>query len=440
MSNQEYSQYLFFPNILLFFTIFLLLFLFFIAWFKNNLYSWLDPLLLAILFSSAGVSTVIFLYVLGEIKVNYLLQTVLSQLMLMLGYKILSRRETSYLNKQVKHSTYEQLNTGYPRAFLASSFLFIVAQASTYFLLGIPLLMANRLMIYQEGGFGVLGRIIDATFVISFYTFLDMKVRFKVRGLFKAYGYIYLLFLIISLVLNGSKAGILNLVFIIGIFCYLNKLKFNISLISIYSKFARRLLIFAFISMFIILMVNYGIFSDQNYNRIIDLLGVIFLRIFNSGDIYVLSYPNDALFKIPAEHNGIISLFKDLLATFRIISTNEIPPSLGNIAFNIYSTTEIGGANARQSLFGYYYFGFMGSLLFSFFLGLTMSFFRHVLPRTKKATPLAMGVLCYFILNFSFLDIDPSYQFSKLTNFLIVTPLIILLMGVMPNIRGQKNV
>lgn len=113
-------------------------------------------------------------------------------------------------------------------------------------------------------------------------------------------------------------------------------------------------------------MVNYGIFSDQNYNRIIDLLGVIF-EIFNSGDIYVLSYPNDALFKIPAEHNGIISLFKDLLATFRIISTNEIPPSLGNIAFNIYSTTEIGGANARQSLFGYYYFGFMGSLLFSFF-------------------------------------------------------------------------
>nr|QKQ37165.1 hypothetical protein HPE44_22495 [Escherichia coli] len=81
----------------------------------------------------------------------------------------------------------------------------------------------------------------------------------------------------------------------------------------------------------------------------------------------MLSYPNDALFKIPAEHNGIISLFKDLLATFRIISTNEIPPSLGNIAFNIYSTTEIGGANARQSLFGYYYFGFMGSLLFSFF-------------------------------------------------------------------------
>ncbi|MCV5466752.1 hypothetical protein OFM95_29785, partial [Escherichia coli] len=87
-----------------------------------------------------------------------------------------------------KHSTYEQLNTAYPRAFLASSFLFIVAQASTYFLLGIPLLMANRLMIYQESGFGVLGRITDATFIISFYTFLDMKVRFKVRGLFKAYG------------------------------------------------------------------------------------------------------------------------------------------------------------------------------------------------------------------------------------------------------------
>lgn len=109
------------------------------------------------------------------------------------------------------------------------------------------------------------------------------------------------------------------------------------------------------------------------------------MRIFNSGDIYVLSYPNDALFKIPAEHNGIISLFKDLLATFRIISTNEIPPSLGNIAFNIYSTTEIGGANARQSLFGYYYFGFMITFVF-IFLGLTMSFLGMFFLELKSYT------------------------------------------------------
>lgn len=427
MSNQDYADYLFLPNALTFFSIFTLVFIFFVFWFRRNIYSWLDPFLLAILYSATGLTTVIFLFVTNNISDNYFIQTLLSQFMLMIGYKALSRNERGLSRKDEIVISVPRSSGSLTTVFVVSSIFFIFAQLCTYILLGIPLLMENRLMVYQSGGYGVLGRIIDVTIVISFYTFMDMKLRYRSKRLGNIYGYLYIIFLIVSLILNGSKSGILNLVFIVGIFCYINKLKFNISLVQKYSKISKRLFIAAILSMLIILMTNYGVFSDGNYSRIYDLVGVIFMRVFNSGDIYVLSYPNDALFNIQNNFNGFVALFKDMLATFRLIATEEMPPPLGNVAFNIYSNTAIGGANARQSLFGYYYFGFSGSLLFSFILGMIMSFFRHVLPRMKKPTPLSMAVVCYFILNYSFLDIDPSYQFSKITNFLIVLPLILLL-------------
>lgn len=440
MSNQDYAELLFFPNISIYFFIFVIITACYLITFKNNIYSWLDPFLLGILFSSAGLTTVFFLYSMGKINDNYFLQTLLSQLMLMIGYKTLSRNEKTL--KQSGGGTYSspKIEGAMPAVFVITSLLFILAQSSTYIVLGIPLLMDNRLMIYQSGGFGIFGRIVDVTFVISFYTFLDMKLRFKIKRSRELYSYLYILFLIASLVLNGSKSGILNLVFIVGVFCYINNLKFGLQLLNKYSKVSKKLLLIAIVAMFIILMANYGVFSDGNYSRIFDLFGVIFLRIFNSGDIYVLSYPHDALFNITNHYNGFVALFKDILATFRFITPAEMPPPLGNVAFNIYSDTEIGGANARQSLFGYYYFGFFGSLIFSFFIGMIMSFVRHVLPRMKKATPFSMGVICYFILNYSFLDIDPSYQFSKITNFLIVVPTIIFIMFFITKRNSRSNV
>ncbi|UCQ10402.1 O-antigen polymerase [Edwardsiella tarda] len=439
MTNQDYAIHLLYPNIFTFFIIFIFVFLFFYAWFHKNIYSLFDPFLLAIIFSAAGLSTVIFLYVEGEIKDNYIIQTLLSQLMLMLGYKLLSRNERYCYDAGSNPNIIRKKTTALTTCFFVTSILFLLSQSLTYILLGIPLFLDSRLMIYQSGGFGILGRIVDVTFVISFYTFIDMKLRYENMGFSKFYGVVYFLFLIVSLFLNGSKSGVLNLVFIIGIFCHLNRLKFNINLYDKYSKFIITMFVVSVLAMFLILMFNYGVFSGGDYNRIFDLVGVIFLRIFNSGDIYVLGYPNDAMFSIVNTHNGFIALFKDFLATFRIIQDEQIPPSLGNIIFNLYHSTGIGGANARQSAFGYYYYGFIGSLLFSFSIGLLMSFVRHTLPRVKSS-PLFLAFTCYFILNYSFFDVDPSYQLSKITNFTIVFFIVIVLYFLMPRREGRSNV
>ncbi|HBL8959203.1 TPA: hypothetical protein LTW88_001940, partial [Enterobacter hormaechei] len=164
MSNQDYAELLFFPNISIYFFIFVIITACYLITFKNNIYSWLDPFLLGILFSSAGLTTVFFLYSMGQINDNYFLQTLLSQLMLMIGYKTLSRNEKTL--KQSGGGTYSspKIEGAMPAVFVITSLLFILAQSSTYIVLGIPLLMDNRLMIYQSGGFGIFGRIVDVTF------------------------------------------------------------------------------------------------------------------------------------------------------------------------------------------------------------------------------------------------------------------------------------
>ncbi|MFQ1970828.1 hypothetical protein ACK344_14755 [Aeromonas veronii] len=358
----------------------------------------------------------------------------------MIGYLTFIKNESHFDRiKLVNAKASTRFNSNPGAVFLVSALLFVSCQSLTYYLFGMPLFMNNRLLVYQSGGFGILGRVLDVTLVVSFYSYLYYTSQGKMTFFYKMLIFLYLIFLLLSLFLNGSKMGVLSLIFILVIFSNIESRKRNVDLLKGYMVRVWTIFIIAVCSAIVILMFNYNIFS--RLNDFLDVFLVLFLRIINSAEIYVMAYPNDALFIHQPEHNGFVALFKDLLATFRFISGSDVPNSLGNVAANLHVSTDIGGPNTRLSVFGYYYFGFLGSLLFAFILGTILSFFRHKLTRVLPSHPLLGGALAYFILHFSSLEIDPVYQFSKLTNFLIVFPLLIFLLIIIPtkgNVKCQS--
>jgi hypothetical protein len=106
------------------------------------------------------------------------------------------------------------------------------------------------------------------------------------------------------------------------------------------------------------------------------------IRLIHSGDAYFYGYPNGVIENIE-KGSGFNALFSDVLAMFRIVSWDQLPQSFGLLLFRYHypRIDFIAGANARHNIFGLFYYGYFGSILFSFTLGTLLSFCRNFLYR-----------------------------------------------------------
>ena len=283
--------------------------------------------------------------------------------------------------------------------------------------------MPSRLEAFVGGtGIGILSRLMDVSTlcaILSYYLLLSNPSVFKVRILH------HLLFisLIVFLVLSGSKAAFLNLVFCL--FClerFYPGLRAKLKSIPPFSILKNKVVV-GLVGLTLALAIVALQKAETPLNPYMELA----YRFMLSGDVYYLSYPNNVYKLIENEH-GFLALFQDFLGLFRIYAWDELPQAIGlDLTRYHHSGDLMWGPNARHNVFGLVYYGFVGSIIFSFSLGAVVSFVREkvlIMPFNNVFFYLFFSLL---YIKITFVETDPMLALSYLSNVFLIFPMLLLI-------------
>lgn len=391
---------------------------------RKHIYSIFDPLFFGMIMGICAYSTVLYLYHFNLINNYYFYSFVLTQILFFVGF---------ILNKPITKNDFLNddrivVNVGISPAFfiyIFSSVLFIVTQLMVYYVSGIPLLLESRLEIFSGGsGYGFLNRIIYVASIVSlcFATYRIFVVNKK--NIYHIFDYFIVLFSLLVAIFSGSKAGVLLMIFIMFItLLFSKKINHNFRAIKKFNKISIILLITAFPIAFFTLYIQSG-FED-----ITEILISLALRFIHTGDIFFMSLPGNTLEYLNINDNGFMALFRSILGALRLVQWDELPINLGlQVFWHHYNTDLISGPNARHNIFGLFYFGFFGSLVFSFLVGFIFGFVRNNLYRKLNPTESNMILYTLLVMSINYIEQDPSgqaldYLFSI---FLIYSPIYIV--------------
>jgi len=406
--NEFYA--LLIENPISFIIILILTTFFYCILFRRYLFSFFDPFTLSIIYSVFATSVVSFMSFYGVINKFHIAHFYMSQFAFFIGF---------FIFKPFKFPEFNKQNIGFKndsKIFLILSIISFILYAGSTLIswksVGIPILQDSRLGIYADsGGLGVLERVISICkpiliiFVIQ--RFLKKKINLLVLCMF--------CFLVLESVLSGSRTSLFEIVFI-SFFYILFSSSQDIYLKNKVKNIQKYFSLIAIIGVVVILMLK---ISDAiTFKYAILAIGSRFL---NSGDIFMYSYTTNVLNELH-QYSGFYALFKDLFGFTRMIPYNNLPPSLG---IEIYKHTHVNpieniGPNSRHNIFGLFYWGLMGSIVFSFVIGIITSFVRNklviLLPK-KGMLGLTIYTLLYPLAN---IRVDPTLAVKALTNILFI--------------------
>lgn len=381
----------------------------------------LDPIMFAVLFSVFGFSVVWFLYFTHSIYVKYLISYLLTQIAFWGGlftFKSLGKRQ---ILKQYKTVYVEEQYLFEKIFFIVTSGLYMLLQLVSYKLIGIPLLLGTHIDLYSgSGGLGIIGRILDVLKPCSIFMLIYFLFN-KSKSLFiYAYKYFFLLMVIVFFALSGSKGEFMSLGFLIFLFLLLNGADFKKYFLRI-----RRLELLLLAGGVIVAFLTIIVQSADGENSI----GVFLFRLVASGDTYYFAYPNGNI-----EHvnnaSPFLALFGDIFSTVRIIPRENQPVILGVQLFRMFSDLDItAGPNARHNVFGYVYFGFWGSIVFSYLIGFVLSITRNKLFFNLRKNIFGQLLFVFLYLNLSGVETDPVMAVSNLENVLLILPVVLFICG-----------
>ncbi|MCF2491099.1 O-antigen polymerase [Dyadobacter sp. CY347] len=191
-------------------------------------------------------------------------------------------------------------------------------------------------------------------------------------------------FLLIGVLTSGAKAAILSFVFIYFMVSYplihsnqIKKIKISPMLALVLGSFP-----------ILVLMISVR-------TNAVTALQQVYVRLLASGDIFLLGYYDDVMNYIKetsffryAFYPGWGSVLKNLGFTI------QAPRPLGAYIFEYYTKATMGGGpNARHNYLGLYFFGFYGSILYSFIIGLIIGYVRNSF---KSVNALKSSYFIYF--------------------------------------------
>jgi hypothetical protein len=290
---------------------------------------------------------------------------------------------------------------------------------------GIPVLQTSRLEIFYNGeGFGIYSRFINVSITAVSYLYFYFFFCLREDG-FKAYYHFYLLMAFVFLLLSGSKTALLQIPYVF--FCFLLLHKNNPSvknnyLVKNFKKIVFRISILALVGVLIVISVQ-----SNNEDKIYGSAFALFLRFIHSGDTFWYSYPDNIVYRISGEY-GLLALFNDFLGFFRIYKWDEMPQNLGLTIIRFHHWGDgVFGPNARHNIFGIIYFGYYGSIIFSFLLGLVVSFVLFIMPILFQNKFLS-GI--FFTLVFNSLvsfELDPMLVLTNFDNAIIILPILLII-------------
>jgi hypothetical protein len=346
------------------------------VWFlmRNHIYSIYEPMFFFLFLAASGYSVVYFLYYMGKISDYYMIMFAITQILFFIGWKI---------NKPVRPNANQEKfiydgNAGV--LYTITSISFVVSQLIVYFYKGIPLFTDSRLEIFSGGGgFGIFNRIITVSSTISLSIVLFRMIYIQRTSLQKLYDALFVLFYLCTQVLSGSKAGLLTIVFIYGITLFYSQ-RFILPRHKerVIKKFIVWIIVFAipvaFITIYVQSLAVYGVVDI--WFMVVGLL----MRFVNTGDIFFMAWPHDFIATVISSDHGFLALFKDFLGAVRLYPQELLPKHIGLAIFDgMYNSGAMSGPNARHNVFGLFYFGPIGSAMYSFMLGFLVGFIRNKL-------------------------------------------------------------
>jgi hypothetical protein len=404
-------------NILLYVAILLVSVVLYYFIFRRMYLSILDPIMFSLIFSVFGFSVVWFLYFTNSLANKYLISYLLTQFAFIFGLFSFKNLRKSKIMDERKTFRLQNEDLFLRLLFITSSIIYMIAQLISYKVVGIPLLLGNHIDIYNSsGGWGLLGRFIDVIKPISAIALIYFLFKKTASLSFFIYKYFFLVTLLIFFALSGSRGEFMTLGFIF--FCYImlngNELKryfLNIRKLEV------GLLLAGLFFVFLTIVVQ-----SQSAAEGPGSLEVFLFRLVASGDTYYFAYPNGNI-----EHlNGtkpFLALFGDIFSTLRIVPRENQPQVLGYQLFNLFYDADVtAGPNPRHNVFGYVYFGFYGSIIYSYLLGLLLSFVRNKLFFTFRKNALLQIAFILLYLNLAIVETDAPSAFSNLENIILILP------------------
>jgi len=329
--------------------------------YKKYIYSLFDPILFFLIFSSSGYSVVFILFFSGDIEFEYVLHFLLTQIALIVGF-LLFKPINLVKIEQANSLFHLRISRDVKFIYYLSSFLYLLAHLILYMFKGIPLFMSSRLDA-TTGGFGFVSSISITTSIIVL-SVLSYKFLLGLR--FKFFDFLMSFMYICFSILSGSKSVFIGSAFIMFYVAYFIAVKMSIpAIIKIFNRAAMKIFFLAFIAS----VTTLFLISDEN-----PLIKIIF-RIIMTGDIYMMSYVDNNIELLEGN-------FFNLALPFRIVDIlglDQVRPIGNQLITIVYGTTANAGPNARHNVFGYVAFGYIGSILFSFCLGMIMGFIRNKL-------------------------------------------------------------
>lgn len=409
-------------NIILYLIITLISIVLYFFIYKNIYLSILDPVIFNTLYSVFGFTIVWFLYLTLNIDLKYLISYLITQLAFWFGlffFRSLNKDSILSINKVI---FFRREPFFIKTLFFVTTIVYISIQLLSYIKVGIPLLKGSHVDIYNgSAGWGILGHFIDVLKPASIFLLIYYLFQSKSSLFFSIYKFFFLLLLLIFFTLSGSRSDFMTLGFVLFCFLILNakEIKQPFSKIRNYEKI---ILIAGICFVFLTIVIQASKNGDESSS-----ITVFLFRLVSSGDTYYFSYPYRNIETLKGDH-AFLALFGDIFGTLRIIPRNNLPVVLGLQLYRLfYESDVVVGPNARHNVFGYVYFGFYGSIVFSFILGLTLSYLRNKLFFTFRKNTIGQLLFVLLYLDIAFFETDPPVSISSIENAFIVLPPIILI-------------
>lgn len=352
----------------------------------------LDPLLIAILFSSFANTVPIFLYRIQLMSLEFLIFIILAESAFWITFyrTYINFPFRRIINTNDSGSIFNLLGN-------FSLFIVVILQLISYKLNGIPLFNETRFT--GTGGtdtiVNLLMRITDP-FKIYIYLY-----SFKLIDNKKKKGYIFLMPIIIFAFLEGSKSFILTLISTFFFYSFF------------YKKKIPQIKIQYIILIVLTPLLTFTINSDNGIERYL-------YRLIANGDVYWNAIFDDSVHHIKI-NNPILNQSHFFWAPLRHIigfTPDKTDLSLVGEEIMIYAYNDVSGVpNSRLPILGWVYYRW-GGILFCACMGFICAFLIKRFPYKQKHNLISLCYKCYFYsIGVSFIT-DGYLGFSKLFNLL----------------------
>jgi oligosaccharide repeat unit polymerase len=390
--------------------------------FRKQINSFFDPLFFAVVFAAFAASDVVFLWWLDVIEPRYFIQFFATEAAFFIGLTMFrpAKPPRSPIKNAGKRSYFVVWHGGEKQLlivlYVLSGITFVVTQAITYAIRGIPILYRSRLEYYSVGGgIGALDRILNITWFTSCYLLMYcLAAKVRVPRVFHAFIGVAL---VTSALLSGSKSTFTAMLFAAFYFRFLRRGESDQSSFHRSLAKAQKMM---FVSTIAASMLVIGVQAATGDPAV--LIESLAVRFASFGDVNFMAYPSHVVDSVP-KSSPFLAVFGDMLAPFRLVSYDKTPEPLGFLLHRIvYGFDDFTGPNARHNVFGLVYFGFVGSILFSLILGMIVGFIRNLLSAFVRPGSAIEPLYVFLAISCVGVTTDFTLVIKDIVSIILVAP------------------